>query len=318
MTMTDFLITIPRGKVSIEMGWLPSFFRVITLIFILLYISCVSASEDVVLKKYIYGLRQYSQIEGQKYLPPVIESLPYTDVKENDEEARIYPYYDMGDNESKVERDKHQVDIHLAVQQKNSDVLAMVSFYNRGQQNYFLYKNRLSLKDSFTPLCSHTFSIASEGISLVYLGWKCEFEGEDTDWVAIPAGKKFSYTVSLNDVYLFPPGKRRYNIGSLKFRMATDTYFYEERIYRYLFSIANWKYYPCKNKRYNSLRRIVDICEKENPWRDNTIESFMYAFNYDGHAPNSYFEARSNQVVIEIDGDKITSPYDKDTTRFSN
>lgn len=282
------------------------------------YVSYVSASEELVLKKYIYGLRQYNQVDGRKYLPPVIESLPHSDLKEIGTVERIYPYYDIGDYESNVEKNNHQIDIDHFVQQKSSDVMAIVSFHNTGKKKYYVYKNRLALKKYLTPLCDHAFSIASEGISLVYLGGRCMFEGEDTDWVVIPAGKIFSYTVKLNDAYLFPPGKRRYNIGTLKFRIATDTYFYEERIYRYLFSIANWKYYPCKNKRYYSLRRIIDLCEKENPWRDNTIESFMYEFNYDGHAPNSYFEARSNQVVIEIDGDKLSSPYDTGTTRFSN
>lgn len=282
------------------------------------HMSYVSASEDVVLKKYIYGLRQYSQVNGRKYLPPVIELLPHSDLKEGGTVEGIYPYYDMGDHESNLEKNQHQIDIALSLQQKTSNLMAIVSFHNTAKQKYYVYKNRLALKNYFIPLCSHAFSIASGGVSLVYLGGRCMFEGNDTDWVAIPAGKTFSYTVKLNDVYLFLPGKRRYNIGSLKFRIATDTYFYEERIYRYLFSIANWKYYPCKNKRYSSLSRVIDLCEKENPWRDNTIESFMYEFNYDGHAPNSFFEARSNQVVIEIDGDKLTSPYDKDTTRFSN
>lgn len=65
---------------------------------------CVSASEDVVLKKSIYEFRRYSKVQGEKYLPPVIERLPYTDLKENGGEIKIYPYYDIGEYESKMEQ----------------------------------------------------------------------------------------------------------------------------------------------------------------------------------------------------------------------
>lgn len=43
----------------------------------------------------------------------------------------------------------------------------------------------------------------------------------------------------------------------------------------------------------------------------------MTKFDFDGLIFSTYFEARSNQVIIETNGDKLTSPYDTKTTRFS-
>lgn len=43
----------------------------------------------------------------------------------------------------------------------------------------------------------------------------------------------------------------------------------------------------------------------------------MTKLDFDGLSSSAYFEARSNQIIIEIDGDKLTSPYDTKTTRFS-
>lgn len=43
----------------------------------------------------------------------------------------------------------------------------------------------------------------------------------------------------------------------------------------------------------------------------------MTKLDFDGLSSSAYFEARSNQIIIEIDGDKLTSPYDTKTTRFA-
>lgn len=294
-----------------------------TFFLVMIHLPYVSASEDVVLKKYSYGFRQFSQVKGEKYLPPVVESLFDTSLKGKNSVNNIHPYYDVGDYESKIEKNKHHIDIHLTVHQRNTSVLATVIFYNSGQQAYFVHRSRLATKESFFPLCGHAFSIATNGISLAYLGRRCQFEDEDNDekpdWVKIPAGERFSYTAKLSDVYSFLPGKRRYNIGTLKFFMANDTLFYEKRIFKRIFSILNWKFEKCETNKYSYFfEKINELCGVNAPWNEDTAEGLLRKFNYDGFSPSGYFEARSNQVVIEIDGDNLTSPYDMDTTRFSN
>ncbi|BCG10575.1 hypothetical protein [Buttiauxella agrestis] len=285
-------------------------------------LAYVTASEDVVLQKHIYGLRQFSQVKGAKYLPPVIEPLPYTDLKVNGDDIKIYPYYDIGEYESEMEQNKRQVDIHLTVQQKNSSAFATVNFYNRSLQTYFVHRSRLAREEE-QPLCSDTFSIATEGIRLVYLGWRCQFEDEDNDkkpdWQEILAGKTFSYTLKLNDAYLFPPGKRRYNIGTLEFFMANDTFFHEKRIYNTVFSILNWKFGSCETDKYSYfIQNINELCKVIDPWKEDTAEGLLRKFDYDGFSPANFFEARSNQVIINIDGDMLTSPYDMNKTKFTN
>lgn len=296
--------------------------RTMALIFIL-QASYVSASEDMVLKKYIYGFRQYSQVQGEKYLPPVIEPLFDTNLKDKNSVAKIYPYYDVGDYDSAIEKNNYNVDISLSVQQKKSSVLATVSFFNRGQQAYFVHRSRLTSRDSFLPLCGHAFSVATAGISLAYLGRRCQFEDEDNnkkpDWVEIPAGKTFSYTVKLNDAYLFPPGKRRYNIGTLKFFMANNTFFYEKRIYKNFFSILNWKLDNCETNKYSYfIQHINKLCKVLDPWKEDTAEGLMSKFDYDGLSPDNFFEARSNQFILNIDGNMLTSPYEMNKTQFTN
>ncbi|RJT19202.1 hypothetical protein [Buttiauxella izardii] len=297
--------------------------KIIVMFFALMsFVTSVSASEDMVLQKYLYGLRQFSQVKGERYLPAVIELLPYTDLKEDGGDIKIYPYYEMGEYENKMEQNKHQVDIHLTIQQKSSSTFATVSFYNRSMQAYFVHRSRL-VQEEEQSLCGDSFSIATEGISLVYLGWRCQFEDEDNDekpdWVEISPGKNFSYTVKLNDAYLFPPGKRRYNIGTLEFFMANDTFFYEKRIFNQIFSILNWKFENCEINKYSYFfKKINELCKFTTPWNKDTAEGLLRKFSYYGLSTDSYFEARSNQVIIEIDGDKLTSPYDMGTTRFSN
>lgn len=285
-------------------------------------LAYVAASEDVALLKYIYGFRQFSQVKGERYLPAVIELLPYTDLKENGGDIKIYPYYDMGEYESKMEQSKHHVDIHLTIQQKNSSAFATVSFYNRSLQTYFVHRSRLARKKE-QPLCGDTFSIATEGIRLVYLGWRCQFEDEDNDkkpdWVEIPAGKTFSYTIKLNDAYLFPLGRRRYNIGTLEFFIANDTFFYEKRIYKNAFSILNWKLGNCETDKYSYYpQNINELCKIIDPWKEDTAEGLLRKFDYDGLSPDNFFEARSNQVIINIDGGTLTSPYEMNKTKFTN
>ncbi|MGB7799598.1 hypothetical protein [Buttiauxella sp.] len=296
--------------------------RVTAFIFII-HASYVSASEDMILKKYVYGFRQYSQVRGEKYLPPVIEPLSDTDLKEKSSVAKIYPYFDIGDYESKIEKNNHHIDINLSVQQKKVSVMAMVSFYNSDHQAYFVHRSRLASNDSFLPLCGHAFSVATDGISLAYLGRRCQFDDEDNDkkpdWIEIPAGKTFSYTVKLNDAYLFPPGKRRYNIGTLKFFLANDTFFYEKRIYKTVFSILNWKFDDCETNKYSYyVQKVNELCKVLDPWKEDTAEGLLSKFDYDGLSPDNFFEARSNQVILNIDGDMLTSPYKMKKTQFTD
>ena len=297
--------------------------RIVSTLFVFMTpLFYVSASEDMVLQKYVYGLRQ---VKEEKYFPPLLEPVSNIELNENGTIKKVYSFYNISDNESELVQEKHLINIHLGVRQENNHALATVSFYNRSQQSYFVHRSRLDEPKSspFYPLCSHTFSIATDNIRLIYLAKRCQFEDESNDkesnWLELPAGKTFSYTVILNDAYLFPPGNRRYNIGSMEFLLASDIFFHEKRVNKFLFSILDWKYYSCITlKNANYLRGVNGLCKVQYRWKKDTIKGLMYKFYHYGLNSDNYFEIRSNQVVVEINGNKLTSPYDMKTTQFTD
>ena len=82
------------------------------------------------------------------------------------------------------------------------------------------------------------------------------------------------------------------------------------------FYFLDWKYTPSEVLYYRHfLTRQNSRTLAE--WEEDAIKNFMTKFDFDGLSSSTYFEARSNQVIIEIDGDKLISPYDTKTTRFS-
>lgn len=290
------------------------FKKIIVIIFSFVFCMCHAfASEDVVLNRYGYGLRKWN------------ESLNKYDKAMVSDHGGIYYHYNISDSKSKLEQSKRGIYVHLEVRQEGSNVIAEVNFYNRSHHSYFIFKNNIGLSngDGFYPLCDDAFMVTTEGIRLDYLGMFCAFDSnqyidEKINWLEIPAGNAYSFTINLNDVYNFLPEKRRYNIGSLEYIIVNNDWFTEQLIYGYygtLFSILDWQYMCKVNEGGNYIEKRW-LCESDAARDDKSAQSFLRRFDYDGLDRGNYFKIRTNQVVIDVDGDK-TFPPKPENIRFS-
>lgn len=274
--------------------------------------SCsVHANENVVLQKYTYGYPYSSEGRRNK---PVIDPLPKAGLTHDGKVNVIYPYYSIDEQQSNLEQYKHHLHVHLSLRIIKQHVVATVNFQNRSGQAYFVHKSRLAIEDpDFYPLYGPAFSIATEGVSSFYLGNRWHFDDEVNDskvaWQELPDNKNYSFTVKLNDAYAFLSKKHDYSIGTLEYSIVNAQWFVEKRIYKALVSILEWKYLTCQiRENSNYIFRINKLClvgySNEIP-----ISDFLYELDLQGFNSDNYFEIRTNQVKIKIDGDKLTSPY---------
>lgn len=278
------------------------------------YSSCAFSSEDVVLLKYRLGY-PYSN-EGRRD-KAIVDPLPGTNLTVDGKINHIEPYYSISDEQSGQQQKRHQLYVHLTVQQKKQTVIATVKFDNQSDHPFYVHKSRLAMQHiGQDSLYEHAFLIASEGIFSFFIGHRWHFDDETneskTGWEKIQANGTYSFTVTLNDTYSFLPGKRRYNIGSLEYSVVNEQWFVDSSTYESLFSILDWTYLNCHiPEGIYYMRKINNLCTS-NYWnRNQRVRSFLYNLNFLGFDDNNYFEIRTNQVVISLDGDKLTSPYDK-------
>lgn len=279
-------------------------FSVLVLFLILFFIPYTSASEDVLLTKYGYGSLIWN---GEKHDVPAIWQYPINlDYPSN----KIFNNYELSDIQNEFNKSKHKLDARLKVSQKDGNLLAIVTFYNRSINSFYIYRNRLPANLYFYPLCGDAFSINADSIHLDYLGRRCQFDdwGEKKSWRKIRVGETYDFTVKLNDAYAFPPGIRRYNIGTLEYSIVKDEWFIEQSIFSSLFSILKWQYTCEGRKGVDYINRVRWPCEFGNP----DIEDFFSNLGYDGFSDDYYFEIRTNQVNILIDGDALHSFYKND------
>lgn len=277
-----------------------------------LHFSCALASEDVILQKYTYGYPYSSEERRNKAM---IDPLPGADLTLDGKVGKIYSYYSLSEEGNSVMQKKKHIYAHLLVQNRGHDIVAKVGFYNRSHQTYYIHKSRLAIDDpEFYPLYGHAFSIASDGVSSYYLGHRWHFDDEVNEsrdgWEEIPARKIYSFTIKLNAAYAFLPGRHHYNIGSLEYSIVNKQWFVDQEIYKNLFSILALTYFDCQVKKDEPyVLKVNELCTLDDS-SDISIGEFLYNLGFHGFDPNNYFEIRTNQVVIDIDGDKLTSPYD--------
>lgn len=279
-------------------------FRVLVIFLILFFIPYTSASEDVLLTKYGYGSLIWN---GEKHDVPAIWQYPINlDYSGNE----IFNNYELSDIQNEFNKSKHKLDARLKVIQKDGNLLAIVTFYNRSINSFYIYRNRLPANLYFYPLCGDAFSINADSIHLDYLGRRCQFDNweEKKSWRKIRVGETYGFIVKLNDAYAFPPGIRRYNIGTLEYTIVKDEWFIEQSIFSSLFSILKWQYTCEGRKGVDYINRVRWPCEFGNP----DIEDFFSKLGYDGFSDNYYFKIRTNQVNILIDGDALHSFYKND------
>ncbi|MDU4436165.1 hypothetical protein CHU32_19995 [Superficieibacter electus] len=279
-------------------------FSALVVFLILSFIPYASASEEVLLTRYGYGSLIW---DGEKHDAPAIwqyfSDLDYSTNK-------IFNNYELSDAQNEFNKSKYKLDVRLKVRQKDGNLLAMVTFYNGSVHSFYIYRNRLPADLYFYPLCGNAFSINADSIHLDYLGRRCQFDDgeEKKSWHKIRAGETYDFTVKLNDAYAFPPGIRRYNIRTLEYSIVKDEWFIEQSIFSSLFSILKWQYTCEGRKSVDFIDRVRWSCEFGYP----DIEDFFSKLGYYGLSDDDYFEIRTNQVNVLIDGSALHSFYKND------
>lgn len=280
------------------------------------FINDVIAIEDVVLITKRFGRLGW---DGVVHKSPMI--LNYN---------RVSPGYRMSDDESAVEQKRHDLYANLTVRQEGQYVLATVTFKNKSIQPYYIHKSRLPGENGtdFYPLCGNTFSIRADDIHLDYIGNRCQFTdncfGELANWYEISPGEEYQFTVKLNDFYIdintntyaygyvFPEGVKRYNIGSLEYSIVNEKWFIEQSMYELIFDILDFKYQYCKGDRANHVIEIHDLCSIYYSETPSVFYFERYLKDLNGNNfGDTYFEIRTNQVILNIDGGTLLSPYSK-------
>ncbi|WP_410751705.1 hypothetical protein [Citrobacter sp. U14242] len=228
-------------------------------------------------------------------------------------------HYILDSFDNNKEQDLHQVFAYLSVKKKEHQVLAKVTFKNLSKESYFVHRNRLTLDNDGTgsgiisSMCGKSFIITTNNILLDYLSSKCEFDeyNFDHDWIEIPAGQSRSFSFVLNDAYIFLPGEHRYDIGSLEYYFTDAKWIRKKKIYRSLFYIIKFRVGICSSRLGGDyiFQENNSYCEPED---ENLIdiEYFLWRLGLNGGHEGMYFNIRTNQVVIDIDGCDIHSLYD--------
>jgi len=279
------------------------------------FVSKAFPNEDVIIVKYGYGRINWGDKRSSLERPeiyPLQDSYEYQQlsvVEPNITINTLPPHYIISDDENKSNQDKYKISVQLSVQQQISGrVLASIYFDNRSTQNYFILKDRLPRKwrDGFGAMCDASFLITTNQIKLDYLGRYCEFESIELKnyWQKIPAGNNFSSSVLLDLPYEFLLGRHRYNIGSIEYFVVNDEWFIDQWIYKSFFSILEGLNTPQTHK--GGCFYLHKVCyDENNPKEKDTLKFFLKRFGFEGKRVDSSFEIRTNQVVLEIDGDKL-------------
>ncbi len=286
----------------------------LTKIFIIisaLHIFSVTASEEVTLNLYGYGSLYWG---GGKHKKPEVYPLTQSVHYVNDDvlSGAIKHFYKKNDKDNQNEQANAGIYFILNVKQYLGNVIATVLIRNDSSLTYYVHKQNLpvsySILSGSTGYCGDMFLITTSNIRLDYLGGRCEYN-DNTDrnsWIVIPAKKELKLVTKLNESYAFPKKTLRYNIGSLEFSLVNENWFIRKTIFEKLFSILNFNS-SCFV--YNNQHYVFDgngYCEDG---RGNNVESFLLSLGFYDYN-NDSFLLRTNQVIIEIDGRKISSAFD--------
>lgn len=253
----------------------------------------------------IYG---YGKLNGVDY--PHIYSLSLENKKS---------YYVLSSFDNNKEQNLHKIFAYLSVEKKKYQVLAKVIFNNLSKESYFVHRNRITLDNDdaevgiISSMCGKTFAITTNNVLLDYLSSKCEFDeyNFDHDWIEIPARQSRVFSFILNDAYVFLPGEHRYDIGSLEYYFTDVRWIRKKKIYRSLFDIMKFRVGICSSRLGGDylFQKDNGYCASEDEDSIN-IEYFLWRFGLNGGIEKMYFNIRTNQVVIDIDGSDVHSLYD--------
>lgn len=211
----------------------------VVFIFLLLLnlpMASVNANEVIIIK---YGYGKIYWGRGASTAEPIVyplnESSAYESLilkQPNATIVELYPRYEISEMESGFRREEFKIDAFLTVKQEKNNVIANVTFYNKSDRSYFIYKRGMpsTARDIFFGvMCGSSFLITTGNVKLDYLGHSCDFGNDIQDWwLEIESGESFSYTIPLNLAYEFLPGKHQYQIGSLEYPIVTKEWFSEK------------------------------------------------------------------------------------------
>lgn len=268
-----------------------------------MYARC---SEEVLLTTSGYGFLMWDGIKHDK--PGIWPYYYLSDAKHIND--MIYPNFRISDAENKVTQKKYKLYTQLVVQQKNKYLQAHVVFKNRSKISYFVHLSGiLSPRNAVShPLCNNAFSITTGGTLLNFLLVPCRYYSEDEpdNWREVMANSDYNFTINLNEAYAFPPGYRRYNIGSLEYNVVTEKWLREQYFFNLMFSIFEWEL-SCKTRKNTSyIKHEKNVCKI----KDSTLRSFLYFHGFEGSNENEHFSIRTNQVVIYANGETLKPFYD--------
>ncbi|MCU6177094.1 hypothetical protein [Citrobacter cronae] len=266
-------------------------------LFIKILILCIIVSfqteaNNLIIMKYEYGKRGW---DGTKYEQASIHPL-----------SNKYFRYSTSDFENISTKRKLNITFDLFIKKEKKSILSTIIFKNNGDKSIFIPEI------SFSAL-SMNLLITTDNVMLEYLGGQFDYRGdfERTDWIEVLPEEMISLTQVLNDSYEFLPGKLFYSISSLEYTVVNEKWFTDRTIYNSFISIVVPEINDChikKNATYVFKKRemcIFDVKKKVMSLRD-LLEKFGF---HNVNDLNS-FKIRTNQVSVEIDGNKVRSFYE--------
>ncbi len=259
-------------------------------------ISFQANANDLTVMKYEYGRRGW---DGEKYEAANIYPLP-----------EQYPRYLVSDTDNIKIKRLLNVTLDLSIKKERDSILAVVRLKNNGNKHIFIREIQFSALSMY-------FLITTDNILLKYLGGRFDYGGDfdRNDWIELYPGRMVSLTQKLNDNYEFPLGKRIYNIGSLEYSVVDEQWFIKRSIFKNLISITTPETNNC-NIRENMplILKESRLCLPNYGERGISLRKLfrdLEFYTFDTIDMNNSFRIRTNQVLVEIDGDKISSLYEK-------
>ncbi|EMV7407032.1 TPA: hypothetical protein ACJJXJ_004605 [Enterobacter soli] len=262
-----------------------------------IFVSFQTTANDLNIMKYEYGKRGW---DGTKY-----------------EKASIYPLSDKyfrhstSDIENINTKKILNVSLELLLNKKQKIILSTIRLTNHGDKSIFIPEI------SFSAL-NMNLLITTDDIMLVYLGGKFDYRGnfERTDWIEVLPGEMISLTQVLNDNYEFLPGKRFYSISSLEYTVVDEKWFTDKHIFNSLISINTSRINDCHIKKgtpYVLKKRWMCTLDIKN--KGMSLVDLLEKFGFHNAIDDNAFKIRTNQVFIEIDGNEVSSLYEKNKHR---
>ena len=270
--------------------------------------------QNVLLIQNGYGTLYWGST-GEHHSKPEIYSLldSFRYKSDNEISDEIDHTYSISSIESDKNESTYDFKIHVNIQIKSENILAKVIFYNNSKAARFINKKYVPFdfqsKISLRP-CDIIFLITSGNIKLDYLGSMCNYGSifDRQDWLEIPAKSNLSFTIKLNDIYAFLPGKNHYDIGTREYLLVDKKWLIQGNIKKVFFSILNWRENCQAVKNKESILTTSSECNSLH--NEDNIENFLTQLSYYGESGSSFL-IRSNKTSIIINGDEVKSIYIK-------